>query len=273
MKRLIVACGGGGHLSSSAIVHASILSPVSPFFIVAHPPAVYFWSSLMLLYHLSGFSSSTSYCQYHPRRALALCVWGSVTFIFSYDLPSCSKFQRKLEGGGAIPQKFTDVIDFDAFDISLWSSLLHHWILHLPGSLFTIGLIIFFHSYGLHLGVDDRRDCQMHLQSITSGLVWRTGGIRFSVWCFHTRCCLQGPDIETPWQDGAHLTISMTQTPRQWTCLPAGLRSCSETTWDVIIALSVFCQPGIFILVRCNSKSILKATLHHTVCRESETIR
>lgn len=207
----------------------------------------------MLLYHLSGFSSSTSYCQYQPRRALALCVWGSVTFIFSYDLPSCSKFQRKLERGGAIPQEFTDVIDFDAFDISLWSSLLHHWILqlHLVHYSLPIGLIVF-----------------PFIWFTPRCLVWRTGGIRFSVWCFHTRCCLQGPDIETPWQDGAHLTMSMTQTSRQWTCLPAGLRSCSETTWDIIITLSVFCQPGIFILVSRNSKSILKATLHHTLCRK-----
>lgn len=54
--------------------------------------------------------------------------------------------------------------------------MIHDWLNHL------------FHSYGLHLGVDDRKDYQMHLllctelhHCHTSRLICLTGGIRLSV--------------------------------------------------------------------------------------------
>lgn len=60
----------------------------------------------------------------------------------------------------------------------------------------------------------------------------------------------------------------------QWTRLPAGLRSYAATTWDIIIPLTLFCQPGIFILLRCNSQSVLKApALHHNLCQESHSVK
>lgn len=175
------------------------------------------------------------------------------------------------------------------FDSILWNPLLHHWILQLPlvhyFSWYMIGLITFStHMVYTSVSMTEkiiRCICCFAQNYITvihhasyseqEELAFQS---QFEIWCFHTRCCLQEPDIETPWQDGAHLMISMTHSPHWWTHLPAGLRPCAATTWDIIINLTLFCQPGIFILLRCCSQSVLKApALHHNLCQKSHSVK
>lgn len=107
-------------------VEAEVTSPspllFMPLFLVSSLPFFICLSSCCLflkqpLYHLSGFSSSTLYCQYHPE--LLSCIGCSIIHLFtSFTIMlCCSKFQRKL---GANPTQFYRYYQFWCFLITVF---------------------------------------------------------------------------------------------------------------------------------------------------------
>lgn len=113
-----MACGGGGHLSSSAIVHATILSLVSPFFFFFRGS-----SGCRLFFEAASCLFIVSVGFLHPPRTvnisqgeLSSCAYGVQCHSSFHIIDTHSSLlQIPKEIGRVIPPNFMGINNFDAF--------------------------------------------------------------------------------------------------------------------------------------------------------------